>query len=171
MSSDPPAEREEADDEDRSYEKQVQEELVPEVTIGDDQGDIGDDDQGGIDDDDPASISEKLEEDFTSDEEAASLSEALGEVDDELGNAFVGIVVGIKLGVILVSAGVLAGGFAGMPTFGGALVAVGCLAFARAGQRYWAYERTRKAASEGERSDTDDAVGDDGEAASKGRNG
>ncbi|ERH03190.1 MAG: hypothetical protein J07HN6_00041, partial [Halonotius sp. J07HN6] len=38
-------------------------------------------------------------------------------------------------------------------------VAVGCLAFARAGQRYWAYERTRRA-DKGERADSDDgAVG------------
>ncbi|ESS09841.1 MAG: hypothetical protein A07HN63_00275, partial [uncultured archaeon A07HN63] len=34
-------------------------------------------------------------------------------------------------------------------------------AFARAGQRYWTYERTRRADSEGERADSDDdAVGD-----------
>lgn len=159
MSSDPSAESEEADDEDRSYEEQVQEELVPEVTVGNDQS--------GISGDGPANISEELREDATSGEDAPSLSEALGEVDDELGNAFVGILVGVKLGVLLVSAGTLAIGVAGMTTLGGGLVAVGCLAFARAGQRYWAYERTRNAGSEGERSDTDEGGG----AASEGRNG
>ena len=147
MSSDPSAESEEADDEDRSYEEQVQEELVPEVTVGNDQS--------GISGDDPASISEELREDATSGEDTPSLSEALGEVDDKLGNAFVGTLVGVKLGVLLISAGALAIGFAGMTTLGGGLVAVGCLAFARAGQRYWAYERTHTPDSPDEQSDTD----------------
>ncbi|MFB6293523.1 MAG: hypothetical protein ABEH60_04600 [Halonotius sp.] len=151
MSSDPPAESEEADDEnDRSYEERVQEELVPDIGVGE-----------------PAQAGEELADDPTGDEDVGSLSEALGEVDDELGNAFVGILVGVKLGVLLISAGALAIGFAGMTTLGGGLVGVGCLAFARAGQRYWAYERTRNADSEGERSDPDEG----GAAASEGRNG
>jgi hypothetical protein len=151
VSSDPPAESEDAD-EDRSYEERVQNELVPEIGIGDDE---------------TAEASEQRADDPTGDETADSLADALNEVDDELGNAFVGILVGIKLGVILVSAGTLAVGFAGMPTLGGGLVGVGCLAFARAGQRYWAYERTRRVDSEGERSDTDEGGG----TASEGRNG
>jgi hypothetical protein len=150
VSSDPPAESEEADDEDRSYEERVQDELVPDIGVGDE----------------PAQAGEELADDPTGDEDVASLSEALGEVDDELGNAFVGILVGVKLGVLLISAGALAIGFAGMTTLGGGLVGVGCLAFARAGQRYWAYERTHRADSQDEQSDTDD-----GGAASEGRNG
>ncbi|ERH06638.1 MAG: hypothetical protein J07HN4v3_02261 [Halonotius sp. J07HN4] len=110
----------------QSYEEQVLDELVPEISVGD----------GTVDDEpldsDPESIAETdLNED---------IGDALDELDDDTQQAFIRIVVGIKLGVLLLSAGMLAIGFQGMITLGGGLIAISGLAFARAGYRYWAHE-------------------------------
>jgi len=119
-------------DADRSYEERVLDRLVPEID--------------GIDADadttEPDLASEPAE---TADHD---LSNALDEVDDDLLHAFVGIVVSIKAGILLISVGLLLVGFQDMLAFGGSLIAVGCLAFARAGQRYRTHERTGAAADE-----------------------
>ena len=83
-------------------------------------------------DGDPESIAETAP--------SGGLADALDDLDDDTQQAFIRIVVGIKLGVLLLSAGILAIGFQGMTTLGGGLIAISGLAFARAGYRYWAYE-------------------------------
>ena len=112
----------------QSYEERVLNELVPEISVGDETAD------GEPVDSDPESTTET--------DLDGSLADALGKLDEELQQAFIRIVVGIKLGVLLISAGILAIGFRGMITAGGGLIAVGGLAFARAGHRYWTYEHT-----------------------------
>jgi len=119
-----------ADDADRSYEQQVLDELVPEISVGDDATNT-----------EPDEYDAEPTEDFGINEDAG-LADALGELDEELQQAFIRIVVGIKAGVLLISAGILVIGFRGMTVLGGALIAVGCLAFVRAGYRYWKYEQT-----------------------------
>ena len=122
-------------DHDRSYEQRVLDELVP--SVGDESSDTADNpDDGGIlgrTDAEPAA-EPPIDEDDT------GLADALDELDEELQQAFLRVVVGIKLGVLLISAGILAIGFQGMTTIGGGLIAAGGLAFAHAGYRYWAYE-------------------------------
>ena len=110
----------------QSYEEQVLDELVPEIGVGDD---IVDNEPL---DGDPESIAETAP--------SGGLADALDDLDDDTQQAFIRIVVGIKLGVLLLSAGILAIGFQGMTTLGGGLIAISGLAFARAGYRYWAYE-------------------------------
>jgi len=110
----------------QSYEEQVLDELVPEIGVGDD---IVDNEPL---DGDPESIAETAP--------GGGLADALDDLDDDTQQAFIRIVVGIKLGVLLLSAGILAIGFQEMTTLGGGLIAISGLAFARAGYRYWAYE-------------------------------
>ena len=112
------------DDDDRSYDERVLAELVPDVS-----GDS--DDEPSIAEGDPA-----VDRTEATDGE---LAEALDAVDDDLLDAFIKIVISIKAGILLISAGLLVIGFRGMDTVGGGLIAIGCLAFARAGQRYWAH--------------------------------
>ena len=133
---------------DRSYEQRVLDELVPEISVGDSDPANGDGDSGPSEDSDhdPADagsilgmIDSEPPAETTIDETDSGLADALDKLDEELQQAFIRIVVGIKAGVLLISAGILAIGFQGMTTLGG-LIAVGGLAFARAGHRYWAYE-------------------------------
>ena len=109
----------------QSYEEQVLDELVPEISVGENTVD-------DLLDSDPESIAKTDPDD--------GLGDALDELDDDTQQAFIRIVVGIKLGVLLLSAGMLAIGFQGMMTLGGGLIAISGLAFARAGYRYWAHE-------------------------------
>lgn len=123
-------------DHDRSYEQRVLDELVPEISVGNESADTADNPDGGIlnrVDAEPAGETPTGEAD-------SGLADALDELDEELQQAFLRVVVGIKAGVLLSSAGILAIGFQGMTTIGGGLIAVGVLAFAHAGYRYWAYE-------------------------------
>ena len=124
-------------DDDRSYEQRVLDELVPEISVGDEPADpAADPDDGGIlnrVDGEPAT-------ETPTDEADSGLADALDELDEELQQAFIRVVVGIKAGVLLSSAGVLAIGFQGLTLIGGGLILAGGLAFAHAGQRYWAYE-------------------------------
>lgn len=137
-------------EEDRSYEERVLNELVPEVGVGDDE---------------PAAHEPDPEGDIEPEAEAeAELSDALEAIDDDLLNAFVGIVISIKAGILLCSIGLLVIGFLDMVTVGGGLIAVGCLAFARAAKRYWHHKQTQAQA------DGDDDNGR-AETAESGRNG
>ena len=125
-------------DHDRSYEQRVLDELVPEISVGTD--DPTDDDDTSDDSDILGMIDAEPAAETPIDEDDTGLADALDELDEELQQAFLRVVVGIKAGVLLISAGILAIGFQGMTTIGGGLIAVGVLAFAHAGYRYWAYE-------------------------------
>lgn len=114
----------EPDEADRSYEERVLDRLVPEVNAGNEA--------------DEATAEQAVEPEPEADSET-DFSEALEEIDDDLLNAFVGIVVSIKAGILLVSVGLLLVGFQDMLTVGGGLIAVGGLAFARAAKRYWTH--------------------------------
>lgn len=114
----------EPDEADRSYEERVLDRLVPEVDAGNEA--------------DEATAEQAVEPEPEADSET-DFSEALEEIDDDLLNAFVGIVVSIKAGILLVSVGLLLVGFQDMLTVGGGLIAVGGLAFARAAKRYWTH--------------------------------
>ena len=114
-------------EDDRSYEQQVQHELVPSVTVN------GINSDRPTDEDDP-------EIDADTDAEG-DLSGALERIDDDLLTTFIKIVVSIKAGILLLSVGLLVIGFREMLTVGGGLIVVGCLAFARAVSRYWRHKR------------------------------
>jgi len=132
-------------EQDRSYEQRVLDELVPEISVGDgDPADDNGDSDGGDAHDDADEIPGPIDAEpgtETTIDEGGGLADALGELDEELQQAFLRIVVGIKVGILLISAGILAIGFQGMTTLGGGLIAVGTLAVARAGHQYWAYEQ------------------------------
>ena len=124
-------------DHDRSYEQRVLDELVPEISVGDEPADPADNpDDGDI----LGRIDGEPTIETPSDEGDSGLADALDELDEELQEAFIRVVVGIKAGVLLISAGILAIGFQGLTTIGGVLIAAGGLAFTHAGYRYWSYE-------------------------------
>ena len=133
-----PGDKEGADDtaeadgkDDLSYEERVVDELVPDVSVGDDtKPDTHEVDAEPQDDAEAAA--------------EAELSDALEEIDDDLLNAFIRIVVSIKAGTLLISIGLLVIGFQGLLAIGGGLITVGCLAFGHAAQRYWNHKQTRQ---------------------------
>ena len=124
-------------DHDRSYEQRVLDELVPEISVGDEPTDTAADPDDG-------EILERIDGEPTIEtptgEDDSGLADALDKLDEELQQAFIRVVVGIKAGVLLISAGILAIGFQGLTTIGGVLIAAGGVAFAHAGYRYWSYE-------------------------------
>ena len=118
-------------EDDRSYEQQVVDELVPDISVGDDAN--------------PDSHQVDAEPDNDTEADAEDgLSDALEEIDDDLLNAFIKIVVSIKAGILLISIGLLVIGFREMLALGGGLIAVGCLALARAAYRYWNHKQMRQ---------------------------
>jgi len=121
---------------DRSYEQRALNELVPDISVGDD--DTPGSREGGADPGNDAEADAKDE-----------LSDALDEIDDDLLNAFIKIVVSIKAGILLISIGLLVIGFQGMLALGGGLIAVGCLALARAAHRYWNHKQASQQSDNG----------------------
>ena len=87
------------------------------------------------------------------------------DVDPDLLHSFVVILLLIKVGVILVSAGSLLIGFRGQLDLGGALVAAGVFAFARAIQHYRSRPTGGDDPADGDTNEADDGVDDaaDGE--------
>ena len=127
---------ESGDRDDRSYEQRVMDRLVPHIDVGDaDRLDSHRADGG------PQTDAEA--------DTDAELADALEEIDDDLLTAFIRIVVSIKAGILLISIGLLIIGFQGLLAVGGGFIAVGCLAFAHAVQRYWSHKQTRQRVGSG----------------------
>lgn len=95
----------------------------------------------------------------TSEAETAAepdLSTSFSEVDSDVLNRFIVILLLIKVGIILLSAGILLIAFRSLLELGGGVIAIGLLAFLRAGQHYWAHihaasdnEHTEAASTDG----------------------
>jgi len=85
------------------------------------------------------------------------------DVDPDLLHSFVVILLLIKVGVILVSAGSLLVGFRGQLELGGALVAAGVFAFARAIQHYRSRPTGGDDPADGDPNAADGGVDDEGD--------
>lgn len=127
---------ESGDRDDRSYEQRVMDRLVPDIGVGD------------ADKPDTHEADGEPQNDAEADADA-ELADALEEIDDDLLTAFIRIVVSIKAGILLISIGLLIIGFQGLLAVGGGFIAVGCLAFAHAAQRYWSHKQTRQQVGSG----------------------
>jgi len=104
----------------------------------------------------------------TTETEAAepTLATDFSDVDSDVLNSFVVILLLIKVGILLISAGILLIAFRSLIELGGGVIAIGLLAFVRAGQHYWSHTQTaddEPAANDDERTGDMSTDGPDGD--------